>query len=379
MNQDRLISPDALRGLIMVLMAVDHAGFFIAKVHPAEYWGLALPQYSDALSFFTRFMTHPCAPGFFFLMGMGMALFAASRRRLGWSESRIHRFFLLRGIMLVGLELLVVNASWGMGLLGSRIEFQSMGPGGGGDVWVAFLVLSALGFSMIFSSLLIRSGPVLAIAVGASAILATLLLLPAPENVHVLFHPILRLLWIPGQTGFMSVMYPIVPWMGVCCLGIGFGKIILKDSQTLFRHSFTSGLTALFLFVVVRRMGGFGNIHPPESGWVGFLNTTKYPPSLTFLLLMLGINLLLLALFEKVGRGMRKWGKPILAFGRTALFFYVLHMFLFAFLGFAFPYGTRLAWLYPFWLLVLVVLYPLCRWYGNFKRQTAPDSIWRFL
>jgi hypothetical protein len=93
---------------------------------------------------------------------------------------------------------------------------------------------------------------------------------------------------------------------------------------------------------------------------------------------MLGINLLLLAFFERIGPGMRKWGKPILTFGRAALFFYVLHLYLFAFLGFAFPYGTRLPLIYPFWLLALIILYPLCRWYGNFKRKTAPDSIWRF-
>jgi uncharacterized membrane protein len=378
MKQERQISPDALRGLIMVLMALDHASYFIAKVHPAEYWGLALPRYSDALAFLTRFLTHPCAPGFFFLMGTGMSLLAASRRRLGWSESRIHRFFLLRGLMLVGLELFFVNAAWGMGLWGSRIEFQSMGPGGGGDVRVAFQVLSALGFSMILSSLLIRSRPLVSIAVGASAILTSLLILPAPEDVHILFHPILRLLSIPGQTGIMLVMYPIIPWMGVCSLGMGFGKILLKEPRKAFRYAFISGLTALFLFVLVRGIGGFGNIHPPESGFTGFLNTTKYPPSLTFLLLMLGINLLLLALFDKVGPQMRKWGKPILTLGRTALFFYVLHLFLFAFLGFAFPYGTRLHWIYPVWLGVLLILYPLCRRYGNFKRQTPPDSIWRF-
>lgn len=131
-NKDRLLSLDVLRGLIMVLMAVDHAGYFIGKLHPAEYWGRPLPQYTDAFSFLTRFISHPCAPGFFFLMGTGMILFAASRRKLGWSEKKIVRFFLIRGLLLIGIELFFINITWLLGMLSSKTEFQSMGPGGEG-------------------------------------------------------------------------------------------------------------------------------------------------------------------------------------------------------------------------------------------------------
>ena len=380
MKQERLLSLDALRGLIMVLMAIDHASFFVAKVHPSEYWGLPLPQYSNILAFLTRFLTHPCAPGFFFIMGTGMILFASSRRKLGWSEGKIRRFFMLRGLILIGLELMVVNVAWLMGLIGSRVDFYKPGPGGGGDgdVVLAFLVLSALGFSMIFASFLLRTGPAISIAVGFGAILATQLLIPSSEHVHVLYSPIKRLLMIPGQTGFMSVMYSFIPWLGICCLGLGFGSILIKNRQKAFKIAFYSGLAFVLLFFVVRILGGFGNFHAPEPGLIGFLNLTKYPPSFSFVFLMIGINLLLLVLFENAGTGLQKWGGLLLTYGNTALFFYVLHMYMLAVLGFAFPYGTKLPLLYPFWILLLVLLYPLCKWYGNFKRQTSPESVWRF-
>jgi uncharacterized membrane protein len=362
----------------MVLMAIDHISYFVARVHPSEYWGLALPQYSDILAFLTRFLTHPCAPGFFFIMGTGMILFASSRRKIGWSEGRIRRFFLLRGLMLIGLELMIINVAWLLGLISSRVDFFKPGPGGGGDLALVFLVLSALGFSMIFSSLLLRTGPAITIAVGFGATLATQLLIPSAENVHVLYSPLIRLLMIPGQTGFMSVMYSIIPWLGICCLGMGFGSILIKNRKRAFQMALYTGIVFLLLFFVVRSLGGFGNFHPPEAGTIGFLNVTKYPPSLSFVFLMIGINLLFLVLFEKAGPGLQKWGKPLLIYGNTALFFYVLHMYMLAALSFAFPYGTKIPLLYPFWLLLLVLLYPMCKWYGNFKRQTPPESVWRF-
>jgi uncharacterized membrane protein len=377
-KQERLVSLDALRGMIMVLMAVDHSSYFIGKRHPAEYWGISLPTYGDGLSFLTRLITHPCAPGFFFLMGAGMILFAASRRGLGWQEGRIIRFFIVRGFLLVGIEMFFINITWLMGMLSSKAEFQSMGPGGGGDTRIAFLVLSALGFSMIFSSLLLRLGPAILLFLGTALTLFVQFAIPGPESVGTLFHPLLRVLLIPGQTGSLSVMYPILPWFGICCLGMGFGRLLLQDRRRAFRYALYAGMVSIALFVVLRSLGGFGNFHAPEAGWIGFLNLTKYPPSLTFVLLMLGINLVLLTIFEKLAAGLKRWGKPLLIFGGTAFFFYVLHMYVFAGLGFAFPYGAGVIVICTVCLGVLLFLYPICRWYGNFKRRTKPESIWRF-
>jgi len=173
-------------------------------------------------------------------------------------------------------------------------------------------------------------------------------------------------------------MYSVLPWFGICCLGMALGKLVLKDRRRAFRMALYSGVGCLFLFGAARTLGGFGNIHPPEPGVIGFLNLTKYPPSLTFTLLMLGLNLLLLSGFERFGPNLRVWGKPLMTFGTSPLFFYVLHMYVFAGLSFLFPSGAGFLTLYVFWVLVLLMLFPLCRWYGGFKRKTSPDSVWRF-
>ena len=111
----RLVALDAHRGFIMVLMAIDHASYFIARVHSAEFWGIALPVYPNGFWFLTRWITHLCAPGFFFLMGIGMILFADARRQAGWEEGRITRFFVIRGLLLIFLQLFVEDPAWILG------------------------------------------------------------------------------------------------------------------------------------------------------------------------------------------------------------------------------------------------------------------------
>jgi uncharacterized membrane protein len=257
----RLISLDALRGLVIVLMAVDHANYFVARMHPnGEFWGIPLPQYNSVLAFLTRFVTQPCAPGFFFLMGIGMVLFAESRRKQEWSESRISRHFIIRGLLLVLLQFFAENSAW---LLGPSTEFHP--PGGGGQVWFHFGVLYALGMTMILGAFLIRLKPALIFGISTVTVLLTQWLIPAPSQAERLFSPIIRMVLIPGQTGPMQVFYSFFPWLG--CMGFG-------------------------------------------------------------------------------------------------LFFA--------------PKGTGFPLMYIFWLCGLVLLYPLCLWYGKFKSRTAQESLWRF-
>jgi len=126
----RLPALDTLRGLLMVLMALDHARGFIARDHPSEFWGMALPHYEHAVPFITRLVTHLCAPGFFFLLGIGMTLLAESRRRLGWSDGRITGYFLHRGILLILMQLLIENPAWLVGMLGASVPTETHGAGG---------------------------------------------------------------------------------------------------------------------------------------------------------------------------------------------------------------------------------------------------------
>jgi uncharacterized membrane protein len=254
---DRFVTLDALRGLIMVLMAIDHASYFVGKRHPGEFWGLDLPRYADVLSFLTRWLTHFCAPGFFFLMGAGMLLFAASRRRAGWSERRITSFFLTRGALLILLQLMVENPAWLLGLLGDRMPMTAP-PGGGGDVLFHFGVLYGLGANMIVFALLMRSGAALVALVSFGSILATQWVTPSATEAGTLYSPLLRILLIPGQTGLMQSFYPLIPWLAPTGFGVLFGGLLNREGRRAFRYALPAGAVSLGLFLLLRWAGGSG-------------------------------------------------------------------------------------------------------------------------
>lgn len=363
----RLLPLDALRGTIMIVMALDHANALIARQHPpAEIWSRPPPQYDSALAFLTRLVTHLAAPGFFFLLGAGMVLFAESRRMLGWSQWRILRHFALRGLLLIALQLLAENPAWQLGE-----PFQPV------PVYIG--VLYALGGAMIVGSLFVRLPALPLLALGLAAIVGTHLLLPAQPFAPVA--PLARLLLVPGLTPPVVVNYPLVPWLGVACLGMAFGRGLLRDRAGAYRWSLSIGMACLLLFAAVRTTGTFGNIRPVEgAGWVAFLNVVKYPPSIVFLLLTLGVDLLLLGLLARGEAGLARWGRPLIVFGQSPLLFYAMHLYLYGAIGLAIaPDGMPIARMYPYWLAGLVVLFFLCRWYGDFKRRRAPESLWRLL
>ncbi len=374
--KDRFVSLDALRGLIMVLMAVDHACFFVGKLHPGEFWGLPLPRYADALAFLTRWVTHICAPGFFFLMGAGMILFAAARRQAGWSEDRITRFFVTRGVLLILLQMMVENPAWLLGTMGDKLPMAAA-PGGGGEVLFHFGVLYGLGANMIVLALLMRAGTGLVALVSVGSILATQWLTPSAAEAGVLFSPLLRILLIPGQTGPLQSYYPLIPWLAPTGFGVVFGRVLGGKGPRAFRFALPAGVGLLGLFVVLRWMGGFGNIHLGDGGWIAFLNVTKYPPSLAFLSLTLGANLVLLFGASRIEPALLRAGRPLLVFGRSALFFYVAHLYLYGAFGLAFAGGASYPVIYLAWLAGLAILLPLCAWYGRFKEQKPTESIWK--
>jgi uncharacterized membrane protein len=362
----------------MALMALDHASFFIAGVHPGEFWGVALPSYPDAGHFLTRLVSHLCAPGFFFLMGTGMVLFTDTRREIGWSERRITRFFVVRGLILIALQLLVENPAWALGLIGGPSD-TTRPPGGRGEsVLLHFGVLYALGATMICWSFLLHFRAAVFLALSLVAILSTQVLIPGADQAGVRYSPWLRVLLIPGQTGVWQVFYPVIPWLGLAGLGLAFGRFLRNDRDRAYRGALVGGAACLVLFALLRAFASFGDFHPAAPGWIGFFNVTKYPPSLAFILLTLGVDLLLLFVLAKTAPWLQTWGKPLVLFGSTALFFYVAHLYLYALTGLALPVRPSFSVMYLFWLLGLVLLYPACLRYKRFKRRTAPDSVWRF-
>lgn len=377
----RLVSIDLVRGLVMVLMALDHTrDYFHYQVNAFDPGDLT--RTSVAL-FLTRWVTHFCAPAFFFLAGTGAFLSAARgkpRREVQW-------FLLTRGFWLVVLELTVVRLSWEFGY-----DFRVQ----------PLLVIWALGWSMVALAGLLYL-PLWGVA-GVSGLMVAghNLLDGVAPAVFGSAGWLWQVLHVPGvvQAGGVQlfVLYPLVPWIGVMGLGYAFGALLRSErarADRAYRRQVVLrlGLGAVALFVAVRALNVYGDAsrwsaqESPVFTVLSFLNTTKYPPSLLYLLMTLGPILLGVALLENA-RG--RVADFFVVFGRVPLFYYLLHIPLIHFLSglaFAADNGTREMWVMPFmrtvhrdwgyglpavyaaWVLVVLLLYPVCRWFAGVKRR----------
>lgn len=378
----RLDSVDLLRGLVMVVMALDHTRDYFHNLSVQGIDPLDLTQTTPAL-YLTRWITHFCAPLFFFLAGTGVYLSASrgkSKRELSW-------FLITRGFWLILLELTFVRWAW-------NFSYDFNGNWG--------LVLWALGWSMIVLAALIHLSVRVVVAFGVVMI--------AGHNAFDSITPaswggwawLWHVLHVPGgfnigpNFNFLAY-YSLIPWVGVMAAGYGFGAIIklAPDARRLWLLRLGLGLTAAF--VVLRFTNLYGDPKPwsAQSGSLftvfSFLDCAKYPPSLLFLLMTLGPGLLLLAFFD---RDVPALLKPILVFGRVPFFYYILHLPLIHGLAYAtnlfrhgrgdfFAFGGNkpppdagfgLLATYAVWISVVIVLYPACRWFADLKRRRR--DIW---
>ncbi|MDW7678492.1 MAG: heparan-alpha-glucosaminide N-acetyltransferase domain-containing protein [Bacillota bacterium] len=362
----RVLSIDALRGFIMILMALDHANMLLSKGSSSEFWGGPLPRSEDSLAFFTRFVTHLCAPGFFFLMGIGMVYFWHSRSERGWSLQQIRHYFAKRGALIVAIH-------FAMSIL---FAIPSLIAGRFG---IVYNVLYILGFSMIAAAWFLQMPISLLTFLCTGALLLPEFVLGEPSTFGTPVHPLMRLLTVPGYMGNSVVLYTFFPWFGLTLLGIISGRLMMKNHQAFFRRLPLISASALGLFMALRLLNVFGNLRPMEgTGWMAFLQLTKYPPSLTFMLMMIGVNLGLLYVLDKMPADMLKPQHPLLVFGRSALFFYVIHHFVFIAMMYAGLRNLPLRAMYPFWILGVLITYPLCRRYAAFKHKKPAESLWHF-
>jgi uncharacterized membrane protein len=381
----RLVSVDVLRGLVMVIMAIDHTRDFITNV-PFQPEDLT---HTYGWLFFTRVITHYCAPTFSFLAGTG-AFLAMTR---GKSVQQLSWFFLTRGLWLVLLEITIVDFAW------------TFVP------WAAAGVIWILGWSMVCMALLVRM-PVKWIAVFGVGMVATHNLLDGISPAAFgKFYWLWMLLHSPGAIqvtpnfSFLA-LYVLIPWVGVMAAGYAFGAVLQRPDRR--KWTLILGLSMTALFFILRGFNLYGNglagfASGPRSGgpWsiqptttltiISFFNTLKYPPSLDYLLMTLGPALTLLGLFEgmKAERGL---GRILLVYGRVPLFYYVLHLYLVHFATIAVAYASHqpAAWLwhgaiflsqappgyghglpviYAVWISVVAALYFPCRWFMEFKQD----------
>ena len=382
----RLPAIDALRGLVMVIMTLDHVrDFFHAGAMAFSPEDLAQ---TTPILFFTRWITHFCAPVFMFLAGAGAYL---QLQRDGWSTPRLSRYLVTRGLWLVIMELTIMR-------LAMNFSVDSSSP-------FLLLVLWALGFSMIVLAALIH----LPLPLIAAASALVLLFHNMDDGVRAAqfgaFAPVWNLLHQPGAflvAGHPVVVgYPVLPWIAVMAAGYCFGPVLLKEQGPRRRTMILSGLILIAAFVIYRGNNGYGDPAPwsPQGSFAmtvaSFLRTTKYPPSLMFVLMTMGPALLVMAWLD--ARRLRP-NHPLVVIGRVPMFFYVLHFWMahtlaaiaavvrygaasFSFLFSPLPsmggsralfppdFGDPLWVTYAAWIVVVLLMYPLCRWYAALKAR----------
>ena len=366
----RVASVDVVRGLVMVLMALDHVRDYVSEL---RFQPENLARSTPAL-FATRWVTHFCAPAFFLLAGIGIGLM---QRRMPRDEVR--RFLLSRGAWLLLLELVITPVGW-------RFSF---------DLLPAFaLVLWALGWSMIIMAALVAVPARVLAACALIVIFGHNLLDGVRPSDLGSFHWLWHVLHVPGFVipDVLLVAYPIVPWVAVMALGVALARTYEWDAARRRRFLVMAGLAATGLFVVIRAMNGYGNPAPwsvqrtPALTIASFLNVLKYPPSLDFLLMTLGPVLVALAVAERARGRVSAW---LSVYGRVPLFFYCAHIFVAHSVAVALAlvqggelrripvvddpasipdwYGVSLPGVYAFWALVVLLLYVPCRWFATLK------------
>jgi uncharacterized membrane protein len=372
-----------LRGLVMVIMALDHVRDFFSNAYFFDPTDLTQ---TNAALFLTRWITHFCAPVFVFLAGTG-AFLSTSR---GKTKKELAVFLLSRGLWLVFLDLFFVHTfGWWF-----NFDYHLLY----GDV------LWALGWSMVVMAGLVFL-PVWSITTIGVAMVAS----------HNLFDVVradgygsFRWLWAILHSGDILEPlpgvhfvpgYPLVPWIGVMAAGYGFGTLLLRPPDERRKWLLRLGIGLTLTFIVMRVTNVYGDPH----AWViqktrlftffSFINCEKYPPSLLYLLMTLGPAIIALALFERISH---PFSRPIVILRRVPLFFYLLHLVIIHELAVAFAYarygqadwmfrnvtvpansvlpyppgyGYSLTVVYAIWLAVVLILYPACQWFASVKSR----------
>lgn len=386
--QPRIQSVDVLRGIVMVIMALDHIRDFFH--YDSQLFSPEDLTKTSAVLFFTRWVTHFCAPVFVFLAGTGSYL--ATRR--GMSRAAVSRFVLLRGLWLVFVEMTLV-------LFGSTFNLSYR--------FVVWQVIWAIGWSMVALSVLVYLPWRVLLAFSIALIAGhnafdglTSSQLGSAGWIWKILHEGFAVVNLPGGVTAL-VIYPLIPWIGVMSGGYCFGRVFDLEPHRRRTVMLTIGLALTTAFVALRGLNTYGD----PSRWsmqqtqimtlLSFLRTSKYPPSLLYLLMTLGPSLVALSVLD---RRLVSNRNPLLVFGRVPLFYYVVHWYglhLVA-IGFAwmrygridfmfelppalspsppgYPpnYGYDLWVVYLVWAAIVAALYPLCRWFAAVKtRRRSP-------
>lgn len=385
----RIESIDILRGLVMVIMALDHV-----RDYTNTGYMFADPTNLDSTTptlFFTRWITHFCAPIFVFLAGTSAFLYGSKKT----SKNKLSKFLFTRGLWLVFIELTVVNFSWTFDISLSVHIFQ---------------VIWAIGICMMLLAALIYLPKKLLLALGLIIVFGHNLLdgitQQGAEPLSILWYYVHQFNFqvINEGNGLLAIAYPFLPWLGIIILGYCFGYFYQKGFDSKIRKTWLLrfGIGAIVLFFVLRFINIYGDLKPwsTQDNFIytilSFFNVTKYPPSLIYTLMTLGPAFLFLYTIESVKN---RFTNMMLVFGRVPFFYYIIHLYLIHLLGmvglvvlgenwqelvltvdrfkkgYLFNIGFDLWVTYVVWAVVIIMLYPICKKYMQYKANNK-DKWW---
>ncbi|WP_233451114.1 DUF1624 domain-containing protein [Hanstruepera ponticola] len=385
----RIESIDILRGLVMIIMALDHV-----RDYTNVGYVFGDPTNMDTTTpslFFTRWITHFCAPVFVFLAGTSAFLYGSKKS----SKSTLSKFLFTRGLWLIFIELTIVNFAW-------TFDFNL-------DLHI-FQVIWAIGICMVLLAALIYLPKKVLLVLGLIIVFGH----NALDGITMQGNDPLAILWylihqqnfviLNGGESVLFIAYPILPWLGIMILGYCFGHFYTRDFNVQLRKKWLLilGFASIALFVVLRYINVYGDLVPwsvqkdSTFTFLSFINTAKYPPSLLYTLMTLGPAMLFLYSIESVKNAITN---VLVVIGRVPFFYYILHLYLIHLIGliglnilgenwreliltptrFTSGYladkGFDLWVTYVVWLIVVVVLYPFCKMFMRYKANNR-DKWW---
>ena len=383
----RIESIDILRGLVMILMALDHVRdyfHFDAAIHnPTDL------ETTTPFLFFTRFITHYCAPVFVFLAGTSAFLYGSNK-----PKPKLFKFLFTRGVWLIVLEFFLNSLNWTFDYTYSFVVFQVIWAIGASMICLSFLIFLPKKIIAIIGFILIAGHNFLDDITFKDDSLEAMVwyMLHQPNGFPI------------SENRFLFIAYPIIPWIGLMALGYCLGSLYTKSFNSIIRKKWllSLGIGSIFLFFILRAINIYGDLVPwtvqetSTKTIMSFFNVTKYPPSFDYLLITVGPSLLFLYGFENIKN---KISDIILVFGRVPLFYYFLHIFIIhigAIIGVILfndnglhvisdmaqndpsslaSYGYSLFTTYLVWIAIVILLYFPCKKYMIYKAKNK-DKWW---
>lgn len=388
-NNKRVHSIDFARGLVMIIMALDHVRDLL-HVTALTQSPTDLNTTTPAL-FFTRWITYLCAPTFVFLSGASAYLSFKSNGNVSNTRS----FLIKRGIWLIILEFTLINfALW--------FDFQFR--------LLMLQVIAAIGVGFILLSALLKINPKKVGIMALIILFAHNLFQYLPKINNEFLNTLMNIFFRPGfhkvlPDFLVFVAYPIIPWVAIMLLGFSCGRIFEQGDEKQKSILLKIGIGSLALFFVLRFANIYGDPQPWKEGknaiytLLSFINVTKYPPSLLFALLFLGMMFLLFQFAEKLPDKIQSF---VSVYGKVPLFYYLLHLYLIRLSVFIMVYAQGFQWkdllfgpfqfgrpatgsgisltgVYIVWIIIVLMLCPLCKWYGNYKQANKEKWWLRYL